>query len=361
MHRPSALVVTPNPVLGAAYRDRLQDLGLSTELAPNGEGALATATQQPPQALIVDLMLPTMPAAELIRMVRAVPQMKEIPIFAMPTVHAKLTESAQEAGAGTILNRSSNPIDQLANAVRTAFKLPETAGRTPFGNQPPSGTAVLLAEVRSTLHAISRDTSNPLEWRTLLKQVHHVSEAIALSGQEAPTQIGFAFEALAADLAGMPEQANPSVLNTMSQAADFLGTLLQRSTPPVANTPSPARVLIVDDEVSTLQIVTAAVRAVGLASTEAGTPSDALDAVRTSHFDLIFLDVGLPQMSGFDLCSQLRATSDHDATPVVFLTGMATFTNRAKSSLSGGDDFVGKPFNLRELGLKALIWLYKGR
>ncbi len=44
-----------------------------------------------------------------------------------------------------------------------------------------------------------------------------------------------------------------------------------------------------------------------------------------------------------------------------FVTGMATFQNRVQSSLSGGSDFVGKPFSIPELGLKALIWVFKGQ
>ena len=40
---------------------------------------------------------------------------------------------------------------------------------------------------------------------------------------------------------------------------------------------------------------------------------------------------------------------------------MATFQNKAKASLSGGNDFVGKPFNLAELGVKALMWLCRGQ
>jgi hypothetical protein len=40
---------------------------------------------------------------------------------------------------------------------------------------------------------------------------------------------------------------------------------------------------------------------------------------------------------------------------------MATFQNKAQASLSGGNDFVGKPCNLSELALKALIWLYRGK
>jgi DNA-binding response OmpR family regulator len=66
-------------------------------------------------------------------------------------------------------------------------------------------------------------------------------------------------------------------------------------------------------------------------------------------------------MSGFELCSKIRTMSMHQKTPIVFITGMATFQNRAQSSLSGGNDFIGKPFNIPELGLKALMWVFKGQ
>jgi len=78
-------------------------------------------------------------------------------------------------------------------------------------------------------------------------------------------------------------------------------------------------------------------------------------------FDLIFLDIGLPEMNGFDLCTKARTNALNDKTPIVFITGMTTFQNRVQSSLSGGSDFVGKPFNIPELGLKALIWVLKGQ
>jgi DNA-binding response OmpR family regulator len=69
----------------------------------------------------------------------------------------------------------------------------------------------------------------------------------------------------------------------------------------------------------------------------------------------------MPDVNGFDLCTQIRQLEDHHKTPVVFITGMNTFQNRAKGSLSGGNDFIGKPFNLLELGIKALMWIFKGQ
>ena len=109
------------------------------------------------------------------------------------------------------------------------------------------------------------------------------------------------------------------------------------------------------------KMMMAALSLVNVNSVAADAPAAALAALKTAGFELIFLDVGLPEMSGFDLCTRIRTLPMHEKTPVIFITGMATFQNRVQSSLSGGNDFVGKPFSLPELGLKAMIWILKGQ
>jgi DNA-binding response OmpR family regulator len=150
-------------------------------------------------------------------------------------------------------------------------------------------------------------------------------------------------------------------MRTLSQALDFLATLLPETVRLRLKDPGAAQVLIVDDEEGARKIIMAAMRLASLKSVAADTPTTALAALGVQSFDLIFLDVGLPEMTGFELCSKIRALQLHEKTPIVFITGMATFQNRVQSSLSGGNDFVGKPFNISELGLKALIWVFKGQ
>jgi DNA-binding response OmpR family regulator len=99
----------------------------------------------------------------------------------------------------------------------------------------------------------------------------------------------------------------------------------------------------------------------GLTADSAATPTAALEKLGAQKCDLIFLDVGLPEMNGFDVCTRIRGIEAHEKTPIVFLTGMATFHNRAQASLSGGNDFVGKPFNLAELGIKAMMWIFRAQ
>ena len=65
-------------------------------------------------------------------------------------------------------------------------------------------------------------------------------------------------------------------------------------------------------------------------------------------------------MNGFELCKRLRAMPPHAKTPVIFVTALNGFESRAKSSLSGGDDFIGKPFSYIELAVKGLIHVLRG-
>jgi CheY-like chemotaxis protein len=163
------------------------------------------------------------------------------------------------------------------------------------------------------------------------------------------------------DLYRLPEHANPSIIRTLGQGLDFLANLLSEKNRLRAKDPALAKVLIVDDEEGARQIVMASMQLVNLKPFSAATPSAGLTALAAQEFDLIFLDVGLPEMDGFELCGKVRALPAHKKTPIVFITGMATFQNRVQSSLSGGNDFVGKPFSVPEMALKALIWVFKGQ
>jgi len=80
-----------------------------------------------------------------------------------------------------------------------------------------------------------------------------------------------------------------------------------------------------------------------------------------SKFDLIFLDVDMPGMSGFELCTKLRTLPAHKKTPVVFVTSLNDFENRTNSTMSGGTDFIAKPFLFIELAVKALVYVLRGR
>ena len=72
-------------------------------------------------------------------------------------------------------------------------------------------------------------------------------------------------------------------------------------------------------------------------------------------------NVDMPGMNGFELCTKLRTLPAHKKTPVVFVTSLKHFESRASSTMSGGNDFIAKPFLFIELAVKALVYVLRGR
>ena len=106
------------------------------------------------------------------------------------------------------------------------------------------------------------------------------------------------------------------------------------------------RVLVVDDEPYITDVVTAALRFEGFDIEVAATGAQALSMALPGGFDMIVLDVMLPDLEGIEVCHQLRAAGT--STPVLFLTARDTSGDKL-AGLASGDDYVTKPFSIDEL------------
>jgi len=108
----------------------------------------------------------------------------------------------------------------------------------------------------------------------------------------------------------------------------------------------PTRILVVEDEPSISENIVYALEADGFAVSSVATGRDALDQMKSQEFHLIILDVGLPDMTGFEVCKAVRQTR---TLPILFLTARSTEVDRVVGLEIGGDDYVVKPFSPREL------------
>jgi DNA-binding response OmpR family regulator len=108
-----------------------------------------------------------------------------------------------------------------------------------------------------------------------------------------------------------------------------------------------ARVLLVEDDGPIAEPLVRALRRDGHEATLASTGGDALEAARRSGFDLVVLDLGLPDVDGIDVCRQLRRL-DHDL-PIVILTARSEELDTIVGLDAGADDYVTKPFRVGEL------------
>src|SRR5207302_9063393 len=105
------------------------------------------------------------------------------------------------------------------------------------------------------------------------------------------------------------------------------------------------RILLVDDEQSIQTLLTYPLRKDGYEVITATTGREALDRFRDGHFDLVVLDVMLPETDGFDVCKQLRART---SVPIIMLTAKAEEFDKVLGLELGADDYITKPFSMRE-------------
>jgi two-component system catabolic regulation response regulator CreB len=106
------------------------------------------------------------------------------------------------------------------------------------------------------------------------------------------------------------------------------------------------RVLLVEDEPAIADTLVYALGTECFEVTHALTGAEALAAVDKETFDFAILDIGLPDMTGLDVCRRLRETS---SIPVLFLTARDSEVDRILGLELGGDDYVTKPFSPREI------------
>lgn len=118
------------------------------------------------------------------------------------------------------------------------------------------------------------------------------------------------------------------------------------------------RVLIVEDEVAIAETLLYALRGEGFEAQWTRLGGEAVSLLREAAVDLVVLDVGLPDMTGFEVCKSIRQFSD---VPVIFLTARAGEVDRVVGLEIGADDYVVKPFSPREVAARVRAILKRSR
>ncbi|MGH3169369.1 MAG: response regulator transcription factor [Trebonia sp.] len=117
--------------------------------------------------------------------------------------------------------------------------------------------------------------------------------------------------------------------------------------------------LVVDDEQFLREAVAALLSSLGFTVASAGTGTEALRLARARPFDLLILDVMLPDLDGFEIVQRLRG--DRNQVPVIFLTAKDTREDKVAGLTMGGDDYITKPLHLDELAARVRTVLRRTR
>jgi DNA-binding response OmpR family regulator len=120
-----------------------------------------------------------------------------------------------------------------------------------------------------------------------------------------------------------------------------------------------ARILAIDDEKNIRDLIKR-----GLPEHEVITAADGPSGLEEAHNsapDLILLDVTMPGMTGFEVCREIRTTPELMMIPVIFLTARGTMDDKLEGFDAGADDYVPKPFDMRELEVRVLAVLRRAQ
>jgi CheY-like chemotaxis protein len=223
-------------------------------------------------------------------------------------------------------------------------------------------TALALDAIRAMrrcYHAFAKESEDFSHLNELHCQIHALAEHASATGFIALHRLVAAFDTFIQELYHFPEQITPASLLTVPETIEFLASLMKVKDLRSLKDPATATVYIVEDDALTCECITMAMETSLIRGLSSQDPAHATCELASTPCDLIFLDINMPGLDGFELCTTIRQQGLHRHTPVIFLSGMATPELRAKAALVGGSDFLAKPFILCELTLKALVHISK--
>ncbi len=264
--------------------------------------------------------------------------------------------AAGGGGAGFARARFTPPISDTAIRPAPLAILPSPALDSPF-QEISDLTGRLRAKASAlVLHPAGQRAFD--EFTAILGDTYRIA---AILGPHPVATIVSGLDTLFQDTTRLTPALAPGTIQTAIQALVLLSHILTHDMLPRAGKLAPATVIAVDDDPDLLAVITASLEITNLRSIGCADARAALDTLQDNHCDVILLDIGLPDMNGLDMCASIRGLPKHDRTPIVFVTGDDTPQTRERSRRKGASDFIGKPFTMAELTLKAHIWALKNR
>jgi DNA-binding response OmpR family regulator len=378
------LIIEDDPVVAHIYRSRFEKEGFTVDVCADGQSGYYLLHDMKPDALLLDLMLPKLNGIELLKKIRAIREFEKLPVVVLTNAYvANMIHEAFTAGASGVFNKSSVTPRQIIDVIVTQLTAGETAAAAVAPVTPPAMTsaqkdsAFQTELVKSFLDSVPGAVS---DMRRLLQETNRAPESVrsghvealfrkvrsfatnaSMAGVPSLAKVGAATEALVKEMLEKPKSITSSTLRTTAHAIDFFAELSKPGLPADLADNPPIDILIVDDELLSRRAIVYALEKAFLKAIPVEDGESALAKANTTKFDLIFLDVNMPGMDGFQLCDKLRNETPNKTTPVIFVTGSADFQARAQSTLRGASDIIAKPFMFIELTVKALTFALRHR
>ncbi len=411
----SILLVDDDPLILKLYQTALKQRGFAVEAAENGLLGVAAMRRQKPDAIVLDLMMPTFNGVDVLKFLRGEPSLSSIPVIVLSNSYmGDLAQEAAKLGVQkALLKVTCNPrvLEEAINevlegkpaALDPSLLLAAPASASAAGSarperpanasaepaptssaagvpaQPKAADADFDSQARSDFLAGAADNcsalrslhaeflAGPTEKDRLVRlgglyrKVHFISAAAGLARCQTIVLMASAFEAMLFEVMGNPSRLSLSVLRTIETSIQFLIELLKQAGKPGQPDTVQGRVLVVDDDPLTCRLAVSALRVPRLDAQSCGDPARGLRLLRETPHALVLLDIKLPGMDGFEFHRQMKALPGYAHTPVIYITQYADFANPQNADLLGGNDLVSKPVFPIELAVKAVEHLLRAQ
>ncbi len=393
------LIIEDDPVTAAVYRQMFERRGYQTETAADGLTGLERLPIFRPDGVLLDVMLPGIDGLEVLRRIRAIAEWRELPVVAFTNAFlGDMVQEAELAGATFTLTKFDHTpwqvVEQVRDVIESAARNREGVSNAPesesgFGaseDEPIVLTAgpekaededrrflaavrvsclrsapASLDAMRELVRAFIGNPQQPEVMQALYGEAHLLAGSTALAELPLLSRVSGALEGLTKILMERPEQTRITTLRGIGQALDALDLLVVEGGALVGMEMAPPRVLVVDDDEIALRSIQHALEKAKFEIVCESDPVVALRLIEREVFDLVFLDIEMPEIKGTELCARLRKRPGYAQVPVVYITFMSDFEDPALAELQGGDDLLVKPFLYMELALKALALYVKKR
>jgi len=210
-----------------------------------------------------------------------------------------------------------------------------------------------VEEVRDLFRSLLRSSTAVNGFSHLQQMVSGLSKDARMADFTGISSLCSALAALLKDQIANATILTASEQRTITQSIDLIADLCDQEQENKSKLVKHPLILAVDDDANARRTMVHSLRRIEYTPVVTGDCQIALRLLEENRFDLVLLDVLMPEMNGFDLIQQIRDRDMNKATPVIFVTGLADFNSRVKSLAAGGADFIAKPFHHLELAVKA--------
>lgn len=388
------LLIDDDPGFGEALMMLNKQLGYKTLVATTGQEGLRMAKAYRPRGILLDLGLPDMDGSEVLHQLKSDRELRAMPVYivsARDESDAKLRDGIagylqKPIGEGQLADAEAEVLANAKNAASSLLLLEGNAlSRNELDNivRLEGLTVIAVSDVPAALDALRRNScrlmvvdlardeaeADGVEICRVLREAVPDLQLILYSNEAMTAEQDVALrpytDCIIVKTAHAEQRMLENIgrfLKNMPAAEEKAGTLNNASIPAQDGKKLEGRhILVVDDDPRNVFVITSALEQHGARVGNALSGAKGLEYLRREGADLVFMDIMMPEMDGYEAIRQIRADAGIRQIPVVALTAKALKADREKVLESGADDYLSKPVDYEVLVNMAKVWCEEKR